>query len=243
MQTGPACRPCTSGRRAGVVGVAAGEERAAPGRRRDGRGHRAAHRRARARAPRRRRSRSRSRRSRPKLTTEEAVKKGPLMTRLGTWKTWFPVSDHNFFGANIWRPAQIIDGTVLLPRPALRVVERDRAGDAQPRVRARRVHRRRPHRADRRARRRDVLELDDAVQRRAARRPADGRPVESQVLHQPLSAGPRRHGVKMRGRRRPDDVVHQRHEAPDRHPRASATRRAASAGSGTRSGASRTAGR
>ena len=35
------------------------------------------------------------------------------MTRLGTWKTWFPVSERNYFGANIWLPAQIIDGTVL----------------------------------------------------------------------------------------------------------------------------------
>jgi len=51
----------------------------------------------------------------PKLTTEEAVKKGPLMTRLGMWKTWFPVSDRNFFGANIWQPAKFIDGTVLYP--------------------------------------------------------------------------------------------------------------------------------
>jgi vancomycin resistance protein YoaR len=37
------------------------------------------------------------------------------MQMLGMWKTWFPISDHNFFGANIWRPAQIIDGTVLYP--------------------------------------------------------------------------------------------------------------------------------
>ena len=51
----------------------------------------------------------------PKLTTDQAVVKGPLMTRLGSWKTWFPISDHNFFGANIWRPAQIIDGMVLKP--------------------------------------------------------------------------------------------------------------------------------
>ena len=43
------------------------------------------------------------------------MKKGPLMQQLGMWKTWFPVSDHNFFGANIWQPAKIIDGTVLYP--------------------------------------------------------------------------------------------------------------------------------
>ncbi len=51
----------------------------------------------------------------PRLTTAEATRKGPLMTRLGVWKTWFPVDDHNYYGANIWTPAKIIDGTVLNP--------------------------------------------------------------------------------------------------------------------------------
>lgn len=51
----------------------------------------------------------------PKLSTAEALKHGPQMVRLGTWKTWFPVSERNYFGANIWRPAAIIDGTVLMP--------------------------------------------------------------------------------------------------------------------------------
>ncbi len=51
----------------------------------------------------------------PKLTTAAALQKGPLMERLGTWKTWFPVSERNYFGANIWLPAKIIDGTVLMP--------------------------------------------------------------------------------------------------------------------------------
>jgi len=51
----------------------------------------------------------------PKLTTEEATRKGPLMARLGVWQTWFPVDDHNYYGANIWTPAKIIDGTVLNP--------------------------------------------------------------------------------------------------------------------------------
>ncbi len=51
----------------------------------------------------------------PKLTTEAATQKAPLMVRLGSWKTWFPISDHNYYGANIWQPARIIDGTVLMP--------------------------------------------------------------------------------------------------------------------------------
>jgi vancomycin resistance protein YoaR len=51
----------------------------------------------------------------PKLTTEQAQLKAPVLTLLGTWTTWFPISNHNYFGANIWIPAQIIDGTVLAP--------------------------------------------------------------------------------------------------------------------------------
>jgi vancomycin resistance protein YoaR len=51
----------------------------------------------------------------PKVTTAAAQKSGSVMTLLGAWKTWFPISDHNFFGANIWQPAKFIDGTVLAP--------------------------------------------------------------------------------------------------------------------------------
>jgi len=51
----------------------------------------------------------------PKLSTAEAATHAPVMSKLGTWKTWFPVSERNFFGANIWLPARIIDGTVLRP--------------------------------------------------------------------------------------------------------------------------------
>ncbi len=51
----------------------------------------------------------------PKLTTAEALKKGPQMVLLGGWKTYFPISERNYWGANIWRPAAIIDGTVMMP--------------------------------------------------------------------------------------------------------------------------------
>jgi vancomycin resistance protein YoaR len=51
----------------------------------------------------------------PQYTTAQAQKKAPLMSILGTWTTWFPIGDHNFWGANIWIPASIIDGTVLQP--------------------------------------------------------------------------------------------------------------------------------
>jgi vancomycin resistance protein YoaR len=51
----------------------------------------------------------------PALTTEEAEKVAPQMTRISTWRTYFPISEANFYGANIWIPSSIIDGTVLAP--------------------------------------------------------------------------------------------------------------------------------
>ena len=51
----------------------------------------------------------------PKVSTADALKRAPLMTRLGSWKTWFPIGERNYWGANIWLPAKIIDGTVLDP--------------------------------------------------------------------------------------------------------------------------------
>jgi vancomycin resistance protein YoaR len=56
-----------------------------------------------------------TRRTQPKLATEEARKVAPVMTLLGSWTTYFPISDRNYYGANIWRPAEIINGTVLRP--------------------------------------------------------------------------------------------------------------------------------
>ena len=37
------------------------------------------------------------------------------MVRLSSWKTWFPISERNHYGANIWLPAKFINGTVLQP--------------------------------------------------------------------------------------------------------------------------------
>ena len=51
----------------------------------------------------------------PKLTTAQAEKAAPLMVRLGTWTTYFPIYYGNSFGANIWLPALQINGTVLAP--------------------------------------------------------------------------------------------------------------------------------
>jgi len=49
----------------------------------------------------------------PKLTTEEANKVAPLMTRLGTWTTYYPPGEGNYWGKNISIPAKIISGTVV----------------------------------------------------------------------------------------------------------------------------------
>ncbi|MEO5963835.1 MAG: VanW family protein [Candidatus Limnocylindrales bacterium] len=54
----------------------------------------------------------------PRLGTSEAARKAPVMSLLGSWKTWFPISERNFNGANIWVPAKLINGTVLQPGEA-----------------------------------------------------------------------------------------------------------------------------
>jgi vancomycin resistance protein YoaR len=51
----------------------------------------------------------------PQLTTKEARKSAPLMKLIATHTTWFPYGIRNNFGANIWLPAQFIDGTVVAP--------------------------------------------------------------------------------------------------------------------------------
>jgi len=51
----------------------------------------------------------------PALTTEEAQAVIPKMTKISSWTTWFPISERNHFGANIWIPAMDIDGTTVGP--------------------------------------------------------------------------------------------------------------------------------
>jgi vancomycin resistance protein YoaR len=51
----------------------------------------------------------------PNLTTAEAEKSAPLMKRISTWTTWFPIGEKNNFGANIWVPARLINGYVVGP--------------------------------------------------------------------------------------------------------------------------------
>ncbi len=53
--------------------------------------------------------------TRPTLTTEEAEKAAPLMKRISTWTTYFPIGIKNGFGANIWIPAKLINGYVVGP--------------------------------------------------------------------------------------------------------------------------------
>jgi vancomycin resistance protein YoaR len=51
----------------------------------------------------------------PDLTTSEATKKAPLVSLIGTWTTYYQVSDHNGFSANITVPARRLDGVVVGP--------------------------------------------------------------------------------------------------------------------------------
>lgn len=49
------------------------------------------------------------------LSTEDAKKVAPLMSRISTWTTYYAPGPHNGYGANISLPAQAIDGTVVAP--------------------------------------------------------------------------------------------------------------------------------
>lgn len=56
--------------------------------------------------------------TKPSLTTAEAKAAAPKMREISRWTTYFPISERNHFGANIWIPALDIDGTVVAPGEA-----------------------------------------------------------------------------------------------------------------------------
>ena len=113
----------------------------------------------------------------PKFTTAQAVKRGPLMAGSGPGRRGSRSASATTSGRTSGARRRSSTGRCCA-RSEVRVVERARSGHVGARLRTWRVHRRRPHRADRRARRRDVLEFHDPVQRRAPGRPADGRALQ-----------------------------------------------------------------
>jgi vancomycin resistance protein YoaR len=51
----------------------------------------------------------------PALTTAEATAARSKMRKISQWTTYFPISEKNGFGANIWIPARLINGYVVAP--------------------------------------------------------------------------------------------------------------------------------
>src|SRR5262245_59878601 len=51
----------------------------------------------------------------PNLTTAEAQAVAPKMRKISSWTTYFPITEKNGFGNNIWIPALDIDGYVVGP--------------------------------------------------------------------------------------------------------------------------------
>ena len=51
----------------------------------------------------------------PNLTTDEATRNAPLVSMIGSWTTYYQVSAHNGFSANITVPARKLDGVVIGP--------------------------------------------------------------------------------------------------------------------------------
>ena len=122
----------------------------------------------------------------PALTTEEAITIKPKMRPISQWTTYFPITEKNGFGANIWLPALTIDGYVVGPREefsfwkAVGPVSRAKGYKQGGAIINGRTE---PQGA---LGRRDLLVLDDPVQRRAPGRLRDGRPAEPLLLHRPL---------------------------------------------------------
>jgi vancomycin resistance protein YoaR len=54
--------------------------------------------------------------TKPVLTTAQAEAALPKMRKISQWTTYFPVSEKNGQGANIWIPARLINGYVVAPR-------------------------------------------------------------------------------------------------------------------------------
>jgi vancomycin resistance protein YoaR len=54
--------------------------------------------------------------TKPVLTTAEAEAARPKMKKISSWTTYFPISEKNGQGANIWIPARLINGYVVAPR-------------------------------------------------------------------------------------------------------------------------------
>ena len=112
----------------------------------------------------------------PKLTTEEAQKIAPLMMQLGIVEDLVPGQRAQLLRRQHLAAREVHQRHGALARPDVRVVAGGRPDHVGSRVRARRLHSPNHTEPTGRTRRRDVLELDDAVQRRPAGRPADGRP-------------------------------------------------------------------
>jgi vancomycin resistance protein YoaR len=51
----------------------------------------------------------------PATRTADVTRHAPLMVRVGSWTTYYQVSDHNGFGANITVPTRTLNGTVVRP--------------------------------------------------------------------------------------------------------------------------------
>ena len=148
------------------------------------------------------------------LTTDQAKAAIPKMKAISTWTTNYQPSERNGNGANIRIPTTTINGYVVNPGEtfsfwkAVGPVTRELGY-----TRRRRDHRR-PHGAAGRPRRRHLLLLHHAVQRRAPGRVPDGRPPQPLLLHQPLSARARRDGVHQRERPGAGHDLDERHAVP-----------------------------
>ena len=155
----------------------------------------------------------------PELSAAEASASTHQVSLVGAWTTRFVTSEKNGFGNNIRIPARLINGTVVGPGQVFDFWGAVGPRDVRPRVPDGWNHRERPYEPERRHRWRDLLGLDDDVQRsHPGRLPGPGtRPA--QLLHQSLPARPRRDRLEVPGQDRPEHAVPERYGEFPVHPR------------------------
>ena len=141
------------------------------------------------------------------------------MRKISSWTTYFPISERNHFGANIWIPALEIDGYVVAPGEtfdfwkAVGPVTRAHGyGDGGAIINGRTE--------PQGALAGGICSCSTTLFNAALRgRLRDGRAAQPLLLHRPLPDRPRRDGLQERLGLDPDDVVDERHGLPGPDPR------------------------
>ena len=155
----------------------------------------------------------------PALTTEQAAEGRAADAAISSWTTYYQPGAAQRLRREHHDPVDGDQRDGRRPGRVVQLLEDGRRGQPGQGLQARRRDHRRPLGRGQVDRRRDLLVVDDDLQRGPPGRSPDGRPQEPLLLHQPLPEGSRRDRLQGRRRRRPGHDLPERHEVPDPDPR------------------------